>query len=49
MAIPNDPTNLGRSPLLLEKVGLVKLKGRGWFVLPTKLDIIENPKKHTIS
>lgn len=43
MAIPNDPTNLGRSLLLLEKVGLVKLK-EGVGLLPTKLDIIENPK-----
>ncbi|MBA7798110.1 MetQ/NlpA family lipoprotein [Citrobacter sp. RHBSTW-01065] len=43
VAIPNDPTNLGRSLLLLEKVGLVKLK-EGVGLLPTKLDIIENPK-----
>ncbi|GLX64452.1 lipoprotein [Proteus vulgaris] len=43
VAIPNDPTNLGRSLLLLEKVGLIKLKD-GVGLLPTSLDIIENPK-----
>ncbi|VEA42058.1 lipoprotein [Salmonella enterica subsp. enterica] len=26
VAVPNDPTNLGRSLLLLQKVGLIKLK-----------------------
>ncbi|QIG05014.1 MetQ/NlpA family lipoprotein [Proteus sp. ZN5] len=44
VAIPNDPTNLGRSLLLLEKVGLIKLED-GVGLLPTKLDIVENPKK----
>ncbi|URQ61599.1 MetQ/NlpA family lipoprotein [Pantoea alhagi] len=44
VAIPNDPTNLGRSLLLLQKVGLVKLK-EGVGLQPTSLDIIENPKK----
>ena len=42
IAIPNDPTNLGRS-LLLQQVGLIKLK-EGVGLLPTSLDIIENPK-----
>ena len=27
IAVPNDPTNLGRSLILLEKQGLLKLKG----------------------
>lgn len=44
IAIPNDPTNLGRSLLLLQKVGLIKLK-EGVGLLPTSLDIVENPKK----
>ncbi|WP_277976651.1 MetQ/NlpA family lipoprotein [Pantoea endophytica] len=44
VAIPNDPTNLGRSLLLLQKVGLIKLKD-GVGLLPTSLDITENPKK----
>ncbi|ANI29857.1 DL-methionine transporter substrate-binding subunit [Yersinia entomophaga] len=43
VAVPNDPTNLGRSLLLLEKQNLIKLKP-GVGLLPTKLDIIENPK-----
>ncbi|BAN95117.1 lipoprotein, YaeC family [Plautia stali symbiont] len=43
IAIPNDPTNLGRSLLLLQKVGLIKLKD-GVGLLPTSLDITENPK-----
>ena len=40
VAIPNDPTNLGRSLLLLQQVGLIKLK-EGVGLLPTSL---ENPK-----
>lgn len=44
IAIPNDPTNLGRTLLLLQKVGLIKLK-EGVGLLPTSLDIVENPKK----
>jgi len=41
--IPNDPTNSGRSLLLLEKTGLIKLKDDvGLF--PTINDIIANPK-----
>lgn len=43
IAIPNDPTNLARSLLLLQQVGLIKLK-EGVGLLPTSLDIIENPK-----
>lgn len=44
VAIPNDPTNLGRSLLLLQKKGVIKLK-KGTGLLPTKLDVIDNPKK----
>ncbi|RRZ88186.1 MetQ/NlpA family lipoprotein [Erwinia sp. 198] len=43
VAIPNDPTNLGRSLLLLQKIGLIKLKD-GIGLLPTVLDVVENPK-----
>ncbi len=43
IAVPNDPTNLGRSLLLLQQVGLIKLKD-GVGLLPTSLDIVENPK-----
>ena len=44
VAVPNDPTNLGRSLLLLQKQGLgVGREGGG--LLPTSLDIVSNPKK----
>jgi len=43
VALPNDPTNLGRSLLLLQKVNLIKLKD-GVGLLPTVLDVTENPK-----
>lgn len=44
IAIPNDPTNGGRALLLLEKEGLIKLKGdRGAII--SVLDIKENPKQ----
>ncbi|WP_305037090.1 methionine ABC transporter substrate-binding lipoprotein MetQ [Olivibacter sp. XZL3] len=42
--IPNDPTNGGRALLLMEKVGLIKLK-EGVGLLPTVNDIVGNPKK----
>lgn len=41
--IPNDPTNGGRSLLLLEKNGLLKLRD-GVGLLPKVIDIAENPK-----
>ncbi|MGR3807482.1 D-methionine transport system substrate-binding protein [Pasteurella testudinis DSM 23072] len=44
VAIPNDPTNGGRSLLLLQAQGLLKLK-EGTGLTPTALDIVENPKK----
>lgn len=43
VAVPNDPTNLGRSLLLLEKQGLLKLKADAGLAA-TVLDITENPK-----
>ena len=43
VAVPNDPTNLGRSLLLLQKQGLITLKD-GVGLLPTSLDIVSNPK-----
>ncbi|MGU3376516.1 methionine ABC transporter substrate-binding lipoprotein MetQ [Chryseobacterium sp. M5A1_1a] len=44
IVIPNDPTNGGRSLLLLQKNGLLKLKA-GIGLLPKVTDIIENPKQ----
>ena len=43
VAIPNDPTNGGRSLVLLEKAGLIKLKD-GVGIQATVSDIVENPK-----
>lgn len=43
IAIPNDPTNLGRALLLLQHEGLIKLKADVG-LLPTSLDIVSNPK-----
>lgn len=41
--IPNDPTNEGRSLLLLQKAGLLKLRD-GIGLLPNLNDIVANPK-----
>lgn len=41
--IPNDPTNLGRALLLLQKAGLIRLR-EGVGLLPTANDITENVK-----
>ena len=43
IAIPNDPTNGGRSIMLLAKAGLLKLKD-GVSVEATVQDIVDNPK-----
>src|SRR5690606_15276421 len=43
IAIPNDPTNGGRSLLLLQRSGLLKLKD-GVGLLPRVTDIVDNPK-----
>lgn len=44
VAMPNDPSNLGRSLILLHLNGLIKLKDpNDWFA--TEFDVIENPKK----
>lgn len=44
VAVPNDPTNLGRSLILLAKQGLLTLK-EGAGLEATVLDIVANPKK----
>ncbi|SHK74615.1 methionine ABC transporter substrate-binding lipoprotein MetQ [Chryseobacterium polytrichastri] len=44
IVIPNDPTNGGRSLLLLQKNGLIKLKD-GIGLLPKVTDIVDNPKQ----
>lgn len=43
--IPNDPTNGGRALLLLQKLGLLKLKDNAF---PSMLDITENSKQLVI-
>ncbi|WP_241569429.1 MetQ/NlpA family lipoprotein [Rosenbergiella collisarenosi] len=47
IAIPNDPTNLGRALLLLQKQGLITLAPRKG-LLPTTLDITQNPRHLTL-
>ncbi len=47
IAVPNDPTNLGRSLLLLEQQGLIKLR-ENVGLQGTVRDIVENPKNITI-
>ncbi|WP_392340841.1 methionine ABC transporter substrate-binding lipoprotein MetQ [Moritella marina] len=42
VAVPNDPTNLGRSLLLLEQQGIIALKP-GIGIKATELDITANP------
>lgn len=44
IAIQNDPTNGGRSLLLLQDKGVIKLKPGVGFK-PTVVDIVENPKR----
>jgi D-methionine transport system substrate-binding protein len=44
IAIQNDPTNGGRSLLLLQDKGVIKLKANVGFK-PTVADIVENPKR----
>ncbi|CEJ14628.1 D-methionine-binding lipoprotein MetQ precursor [bacterium YEK0313] len=44
IAIPNDPTNGGRSLLLLQDKGVIKLKdGVGYS--PTVIDVVDNPRR----
>lgn len=43
IAVPNDPSNLARALILLEKQGLIKLKD-ATNLYSTSLDIVENPK-----
>ncbi len=44
IAVPNDPTNLGRALLLLEKQGLIEVKDEAG-LKATVLDITSNPKQ----
>ncbi|SFL94811.1 MetQ/NlpA family ABC transporter substrate-binding protein [Methylobacterium pseudosasicola] len=44
IGIPNDPSNGGRALLLLQAQKQIKLKD-GVGILPTVLDVIDNPKK----
>ena len=44
IAIANDPTNIGRSLVMLDKAGIIKLKD-GVGIQATQGDIIENNKK----
>lgn len=47
IAVPNDPTNLGRSLLLLQHEGLITVdESKG--LLPTVLDITANPHNYNI-
>ncbi|MDP0299086.1 MetQ/NlpA family lipoprotein [Glaesserella parasuis] len=43
IAVPNDPSNLARALILLEKQDLIKLKDNT-NLFSTSLDIVENPK-----
>lgn len=43
VAVPNDPSNLARALILLEKQSLIKLKDNT-NLFSTSLDIVENPK-----
>lgn len=47
VAVPNDPTNLGRSLLLLQQQGLLQLK-EGAGLTATVLDIVSSPKNLNI-
>lgn len=47
IAVPNDPSNLARALILLEKQGLIKLKDNT-NLFSTTLDIVENPKSLVI-
>ncbi|MFD1804988.1 MetQ/NlpA family lipoprotein [Pasteurella oralis] len=43
VAVPNNPSNLGRALLLLEKQGVIKLKDSS-NLFSTSIDVVENPK-----
>lgn len=45
IAIPNDPSNIGRSLVMFEKNGLLKLK-EGVGIKATQADIVENPHQY---
>ena len=43
IGVPNDPSNEGRALLVLQRVGLIKLRD-GTGILATSTDIVDNPK-----
>ncbi|ACX63641.1 MetQ/NlpA family ABC transporter substrate-binding protein [Paenibacillus sp. FSL H8-0457] len=45
IAIPNDPSNIGRSLVMFEKNGLIELK-EGVGIQATQADIVENPHQY---
>jgi len=47
IGVPNDPSNEGRALLLLQTLGFIKLSPSAG-LLPTPLDITENPHEFTI-
>ncbi|ANE45181.1 hypothetical protein SY83_01235 [Paenibacillus swuensis] len=44
IGLPNDPSNMARSLILLEKAGILKLKGEADPLTASEKDIAENPK-----
>ena len=48
IAVPNDTTNEARALLLLQTLGIIKLKD-GAGLTATKQDIVENPKNQSIT
>lgn len=47
IGVPNDPSNEGRALLLLQSLGFIKLSSSAG-LLPTPLDIVENPRDFSI-
>ncbi|KGE20929.1 MetQ/NlpA family ABC transporter substrate-binding protein [Paenibacillus wynnii] len=47
LVVANDPSNIGRSLVMFEAAGLIKLK-EGVGIQATQADIIENPRKFVI-
>jgi len=45
IGIPNDPSNGGRALLLLQAEKLIKVKDDGAALLPSALDVVDNPRK----
>lgn len=47
ITVPNNPSNLGRALILLEKQGVIKLKDSN-NLFSTSIDVVENPKNVVI-